>query len=361
LQQQPHCVFLFPALLVLAATCSCGTSAPTSGSTATKTDEMLYAAPGGGVLNEFSIATIDSTTGAATATFANPGPIADDITSVNSKYLYILSQGELIAYSLTANSGTLTPLGTVTLSARVSNLTSTPNGKFLFSSGTDGIHAFQVAANGTISEIAGSPFATGTDQSLAVDPASRFLYAGDENGVGFVDGYIIGTNGALTPMSGSPFPVNPQSTSASLPAGIRASGSVVYVALYGVGGIAQLAANSTTGALTPLVSTPIAAGKRTANVLLAGNFLYANDISDGYIFGYAISSSGTLTALSGFPFSGGAATIAIDPQAHFLFEGTGFYVGSWSINSSSGTLTQTPLNVGTSRSIAIMSIVNVAE
>jgi 6-phosphogluconolactonase (cycloisomerase 2 family) len=82
-----------------------------------------------------------------------------------------------------------------------------PTNQFLFTSGgfpqTDSV--FTVAANGSLSQIAGSPFPlpdfTG---GLAITPHGTFLYTALFIS-GSVDGESIGTDGKLTPVPGTPF------------------------------------------------------------------------------------------------------------------------------------------------------------
>jgi 6-phosphogluconolactonase len=81
-----------------------------------------------------------------------------------------------------------------------------PWGRFLYVSNYfDGVFsAYQIAANGTLTPVAGSPFLTGPNSgSVVVDPLGRFVYL--VNLFDIVSGYRIAGNGALTPLPGSPF------------------------------------------------------------------------------------------------------------------------------------------------------------
>ena len=66
------------------------------------------------------------------------------------------------------------------------------------------VSAYSIGANGALTPVPGSPFATFAPTSVAVDPKGKFAYAAN-SGDGNVSAYSIGANGALTPVPGSPF------------------------------------------------------------------------------------------------------------------------------------------------------------
>jgi len=77
---------------------------------------------------------------------------------------------------------------------------------FVYSEG-EGVHVFTVANEGSLTEVAGSPFPVVVNFSyyLATDPKGKHLYvpdAGDEQVLGFS---IASKTGVLTPLAGSPF------------------------------------------------------------------------------------------------------------------------------------------------------------
>lgn len=94
-------------------------------------------------------------------------------------------------------------------SGRVSwDLALSPNNSFLFTADTFGaeISSFDVARNGSLQAVPGSPFSTGSwEGGLAVTAAGDYLYSVDF-GTGNVDGRSIGPNGTLTAVPGTPFP-----------------------------------------------------------------------------------------------------------------------------------------------------------
>ena len=106
--------------------------------------------------------------------------------------------------------------------------------------------------------------ATGSSpESLAVDPAGRFLYAANVTGANEVTSYsITPSSGALTVAStvgSGTFPLNVV---------IDPAGQFAYVANQNSNDISVYAVNSTTGALTPVPGSPFAAGVNPRAVAL---------------------------------------------------------------------------------------------
>jgi 6-phosphogluconolactonase (cycloisomerase 2 family) len=109
---------------------------------------------------------------------------------------------------------------------------------------------------GTLAALSGSPLSTDTSpESLAVDPAGRFLYAANVTAANEVTSYsITPSSGALTPASSigsGTFPLNIV---------IDPAGQFAYVANENSNDISVYAVNATTGALTQVARSPFAAG-----------------------------------------------------------------------------------------------------
>lgn len=172
---------------------------------------------------------------------------------------------------------------------------------FLYVAASEGnIHAFRVAADGTLAAVPGTPQPLGTfPRAVVIVPSGPFAYViggFPDEVVGFA---INSADGSLTPLAGSPFAVN------------------------GMG--------------------PITA---TADGL--GRFLYiGNNISQD-VSAYAIGPSGELTAVPGGPFPAGVVgtgSIASDPLGRFLYVTTGAITAAFSvfrIDPATGALTHVP-------------------
>ena len=277
--------------------------------------------------------------------------------AVNGSYLYISNSfikgianngSQIFGYSIDSSDGTLTALpGSPFFKFKppisIQGLAPTPDGRFLYGADASGhIYAFKVdSQTGIPKQISGSPFASGANQQLVVDPTGKFLYASDDNPPGGVLAFTIDSRGRLSPVPGSPFPVpDPSFLTSSQPYGIVDTGSFVYVALSASDRIAAFSVDSGTGALTPVPGSPFAAGSVPANFALAGNFLYVVNPGDGTVSGYSIDAgSGALTPIPGSPFGAGGETISMDPSGKYLFLGTFKGIQGYDVDPDTGILT----------------------
>jgi len=266
------------------------------------------------------------------------------------------------------NSGVLPqPLATITSWALVSNITSgsAPGNVYGYSFST---------SNGILSQVAGSPFASGTAPYFIVaDPSGQFAYVTNSN-ENTVSAYTISSmTGALTPIAGSPF------ATGGLPVGIAvdSTDSFVYVANCADATISAYSITKPTGALQQIAGSPFAVAGICPNVVSAdpaGNFLYVetngSNVVAGTVNGYSINSTtGALTPVVGSPFTVGAnpAFITLNPAGTFAYvanvspAGANSGVGTlsvYAVNPTTGSLTMTsasPVATGSAypRSLAI--------
>ncbi len=131
----------------------------------------------------------------------------------------------------------------------------------------------------------------------------------------------------------------------------------VYVANSAAGSVSAFKLNPNNGALSPVTGSPFAAGTGPSalGINSTGVFLYSANVgnagSNGGVSGWTVNSDGTLTAMNGSPFaaSNSYASIAVDPQARFVFAGQAAAAGiqGFSIAFNSGVLTATGGVVGT--------------
>jgi 6-phosphogluconolactonase (cycloisomerase 2 family) len=216
-----------------------------------------------------------------------------------------------------------------------SALTVDPSGRFLLvaglANGAAAVGEYAINSDGTLSEVQGSPvsitFTSGTDttnvsvQNVVVAPNSSFVFV------------------TLGQLGIAPLPFN---TSGSLSANTQILGPKTTT-----GGISNqdlgLAVNSTSSAMfvgetnvgvrvftigpssfTEISGSPFAAGGQPRSITFdgTGDYLYVANATDNTISGYSVLSSGTLTALSGSPFSSVGTqpfALALDQSKKFLF------------------------------------------
>jgi 6-phosphogluconolactonase (cycloisomerase 2 family) len=284
----------------------------------------------------------DSKTFAPVPSFVSPtfptNTLGSDggIAIVNKTYLYMpFANGFLYGFSIDAATGALTPVPTshYTLMGSGSSIAADPAGHFLFVGGSSGISVFTVSAtDGSLTPAPGSPFATASPVQLATDGKGRYLYAVGGSGISAFSYNQV--SGVLTPVTGSPFnpflpatmaQVEGESTGTYLvgtTAEAGAGSGVIDRNLY-VFGITQA-----TGALTKIAATATVYSPVYMTVSPNGKFVYSfneddslptNPITDP-IEGYAISSTGALTPVSGSPFLALTATIGkFDQSGQYLF------------------------------------------
>ncbi len=169
-----------------------------------------YSVAANGALND--IQTI------GTGTLVNQtNPFGSGITP-DGRFLYVSNpddgaQGSLSSFAVNAN-GTLTPIQqALTLGATDGshplNIAISPDGQHLYvaTRATNTVNAYDIGANGALSEISGSPFATdGTNgKAIAITPDGQHLYVAN-NVTNTVSGFNVAADGSLTLIPSSPYP-----------------------------------------------------------------------------------------------------------------------------------------------------------
>jgi 6-phosphogluconolactonase (cycloisomerase 2 family) len=191
-----------------------------------------------------------------------------------------------------------------------------------------------------------------TTVAITCADVGRFAYVGsggnlaDANASSGIYGYRIDpAAGTLTPLAGSPF-ATPSPTSLSLAISVTPNGQVAYVANSSAKTITAYAINSVTGALV-LAGGPYATATPTytSKVDPSGKFAYFTSLSGHNVYAYAVDAvTGALTAAPGSPYtlSGSPTAFAINKSgsvAYIPFSGGATVnVASFNINPSTGAL-----------------------
>lgn len=278
-------------------------------------------------------------------------------------FLYAAGQG-ISAYrintdgSLTAVPGS--PFGT----GYFSFVTVTPSNKFLYTFGS-GLDSFSINPDGSLVSIYGSP-STIYDgaNSIAVNPASTFAYvtnAGSTSSTIAV--YSISSSG-LPVSTGTPISIAPEGNPTF--SVVDPTGQYLYVAdSNGVPGTAKVGAYSigADGSLT-LVGSPIAgdSGNYGNSIAITPSGKYVYMSNSDTVSAYSTNLDGSLTSL-GLPYGadgGGyyeAANIAIDPMGRFLYVPLDWFGGavtSFKLNTD-GSLSGKVTNPVTTASYSVIS------
>ncbi len=240
--------------------------------------------------------------------------------------------------------GSLTPHKPVRTTARPDGLAVTPDAAFLYSATSQpaGVRGYAIGAGGTLTEVPGSPFASGgiNTTGVAVTPAGDRLLVTNRGSAlnnsvdpGSIASYAIDpASGKLTPAAGSPFAV----PSLEDPEGIAITpgGDRAYVIGDAAGAtfdgrVGALAIDPKTGVLTPLSGSPFDLGGAQPFPIVSspsGDRLFVGDVHG--TLGNMISvldvngETGAIAPATGSPHpTAGTAPIglAISPDGDELF------------------------------------------
>ncbi len=257
-----------------------------------------------------------------------------------SKFAYVMLQFDTIAaFTINASTGGLTPVAGSPFGGSISPLygAADPAGKFLYAvvPGTGNVYGFSIdQTTGALTAVPGSPFSLRASEPDVpiVDPSGSFLYithldsCGDDC-KGAISAFKIGPDGSLTEIAGSPYTTD----YGTMGIAVHPSGQFVFA----VNGknccrtsvtVSVFRADATSGALTQITGSPFPAGESIplfAAVHPNGKFLYVTEqnlpVGGGAIGGVATFSidptSGALAPISGFFTNAGVDPLGIDVDA----------------------------------------------
>jgi 6-phosphogluconolactonase len=372
---------------------SSGSGIGTTGGGTTSNAVFVYNVISSGTINGISLTSGTSAVLQNLPGFTAPtvpsGDVSAEVVIAQQKFLYAAFPGSqaLFGWSIDATSGNLTPVSNSpftipSLAGVVLNTTGTnmsaiainPAGTFLYiasagaSAGTGTIDAYQINTDGTLTQVAGAPFQTGTIQpwNLYFDGLGKYMYA-TSGPVGFgqqVAAYAIQSSGALSLVPGSPFAFNMWQLRGE-PSGKYMIGTSAASSINGavddphlyVFSITQSGANA--GALTQVSGSPFATQAVPFNlavqpVVSNGYFVYAfGGVSP--VEGYQLDiNSGALTAVTGSPF----AHLGTGSWGQFDQAGTNLFIFviNANVNGSLGVLNAAPSTGVLSEPIGILPI-----
>ncbi len=309
--------------------------------------------------------TIDTQTGLPTQTASVSGNQGGFGIVANPSVTFLYADDEVAdgidAFSV-SSSGALSPVAgspfpmpSGWLGLYVDSIAIDPAGKFLYvpNAAANQVVGFTVdGASGALGSIPGSPFATGASpQEAVVHPSGKFLYVSDGNDPqGGISAFTIdSSSGAPSSISGSPFPT----MTGGGPDGllIDPTGKFLYAALSFSNAVAAFTIDSSTGALTQVSGSPFAptltggAYPLLYSIAIApsGKYLYALGSLDTEIYGFTIDgASGALATMPNSPFNISVLTymsnLVVDPSGKFLYIGGAGSVFYMSIDGATGNL-----------------------
>jgi 6-phosphogluconolactonase len=177
------------------------------------------------------------------------------------------------------------------------------------------VTAFQIHPDGSLTQLADSPFDTGGQgqsgpiESMAIvrTAARPVLYAANGGDPSVSAMTIDPGSGNLTPIDGSPFPVN--DTAGTYDMAASPDGRFLFVTNEAVTTIHVFAISHTSGGLTEVTGSPFSAGTNISGLWATANgkFLLAADSTINDVQVFAIAASGALSQVQGSPFPANAS------------------------------------------------------
>jgi 6-phosphogluconolactonase (cycloisomerase 2 family) len=283
--------------------------------------------------------------------------------TTSGNYLYVANGGNTyIAGFSIGSSGKLTSLPNSPYNNGIAALaiTVTPKNVFLYAGTTNGIYAYAINGDGSLTvKNGGSPVAQDViATALQVDSTGTYLLAAglasatQSQAIGIYQ--INGSDGTLSALTGSPLTLYTGSGSSpalSLPTAmlITPNNSYVYVSLGNLG--VQVLTLGSGGALStgssPTILRPSSGSTTPSDYGLASDpgskFLFVAELNTGLRV-LSIGTGGALNEVTGSPYAGGTGTIAttVDPTGAYVYvanKGSN-NISAFTLNASSGQLTQ---------------------
>ena len=310
------------------------------------TPKAAYVANSGDVsVSQYTIGTSGALTPMATPTVAAGSSPRSVTVDLLGRFAYVanFSSDNVSAYTIDPVTRALSPVNGSPFAAGTSPtaVTIDSSGRFLYVSnygwpGSGTVSAYAIdATSGALTTIAGSPFAAGAgSSSIDADPTGRFVYVTNLLDDTLSAFSIDSTSGILSRLDADPVTAGIQDLSVTnaRPVSIAAdpTGRFVYVAT--ACGTSWVFGINVYGLLTRVDSAsggPCGAGGNTPDTLAldpAGRYLYMN-AEDPATGGNQITartidaSAGTLSAVTGSPFSAGSGTrsVTVDISGKYVY------------------------------------------
>lgn len=351
----PFTLLLVSVLLLLNG-CSMSTSTMSQGST---TGFVFVTNSGSGTVSAFAMS---STGSLAPVSAPFPAGVGAEFMAFDPvhKLLFVSNQqaNTLSVFSANTSTGALaavtgSPFAT---GARPIGVAVDTMGKFVFvaNQADSSISAFSIGANGLLSPVAGSPFVAGNPYGLAVNPAGTVLFANNFpdtmiSDLNTVSAFQIGANGALSPVPGSPFATASSAGFASaIGLTVDPTGKFLFVADHMAQAVVPFSIAST-GALTSVAALPAAAPSCSVSchnnplrltVHPNDRFVYATNVQAGTVTAFSMTN-GALSSMGDVATGAHPFGVALDPSGQFLFvvNKVDNTISAYTVNSTTGMVT----------------------
>lgn len=253
-------------------------------------------------------------------------PVAMAVTR-NNKFLYVAAPGNINVYTINSD-GSLTAAseGTGVAIANVVSMDVSPDGQWLVAlDGTSLVAQIDVfRINSTTGALASAspatfsiPNAVIVPRMVRISPNGALVFAALGSGGDLVFNFDTST-GALF----NSHLLTVAATTSDNGLAVDSATAYLYIARSGTGGGVRVFKISTDGFLNEIAGSPFTSGGQAYSMALdnTGKYAYAANRLDGTIYGYAVGTGGALTALSGSPYMSGAQvmSLGVDSSGKYL-------------------------------------------
>jgi 6-phosphogluconolactonase (cycloisomerase 2 family) len=251
-------------------------------------------------------------------------PVAAVATPTNS-FLYVAGPGAIYVYTINAD-GSLTGSngGAAVAIVNVLALDISPDGNWLF--GLDGttsvVDQFQInKSTGALASVAAVPYSVSNavvaPKAIRVAPNGALVFAALGTG-----GDVVFTFNTTTGALVSSQVLGLSTTASDNALAIDSTTTFLYIARSGTGGGVAVYSIGAAGALQSVAGSPFATGAGPSSVVLdsTGKFVYVANRTDGTISGFTIGTGASLTTLTGSPYASGTqvTSLGIDQSGKYL-------------------------------------------
>jgi len=277
--------------------------------------QLIAAAPSGAFVysgnsnSSISEYRVNATTGVLSLVSGSPikgfGSVSALLVDPTSSFLFVLDSGNQAVdmYTITAKTGALTFLSSLSTIPHAQTLTLDPTGNIAIVTGSSAVQTYLLVKGGL--KVWASATTTNPLSAVAADQSSQYILVTESSSKSLLSFSLIpsGDSITLTQVSSASTGNNPTAILA------EPSGKYVYVANSGDGTISAYSLNNSTGALKQVGSAvKAAAGTDSLATSNDGKYLYATGKSAGLVSIFKINSTGTLTA-------DGSATTGTSPTS----------------------------------------------